>query len=153
MFKKIPELTADPAAEKGGIKVEVDFALSDETRLSGWLLVRRAGGNNLLFASTATALRKPYKYQLDNDTLPADKLDELNRNLYADACVADFGGFVDEDGQPVAYSREAARALLAEYSEIYEIVREQANKAANYRQAAHNGAVDQGKGGSPGSSA
>lgn len=150
MFKKIPELSTDKTMEKDGVRVEVDFALSDESRLTGWLLVRRAGGNNLQFATVATALRKPFKYQLDNDTLPADKLDQLNRNLYADACVADFGGFLGEDDQPIAYSRDAARALLAEYSAIYDIVREQANKEANYRQAAHNQAVDQGKGGSPG---
>lgn len=147
MFKKIPELSADPALEKDGIRVEIELELKDKTTLKGWLLVRRAGGNNLLFAQSATVLRKPFKYQLDNETLPQARLEELNRNLYADACVADFGGFPGEDGAEVIYSQANARALLAEYSEVYDIVREQANKAANYRQNAHNEAVDQGKGG------
>jgi hypothetical protein len=151
MFKKIPELSADPDLEKDGIRVEIELELKDGTTLNGWVQVRRAGGNNLMFAQCATALRKPYKYQLDNDTLPQAKVEALNRNLYADACVADFGGFPGEDGAPVAYSKEGARALLTEYSEVYEVVREQANKAANYRMSSHNEAVDQGKAGSAGS--
>lgn len=156
MFKKIPQLMTDPKLEKEGIRVEISVPQfnadgSDAPPIEGWVQVRRAGGNNLYFAQVAKALRKPFKYQLDHDMMPPDKLRELNRNIVADACVANFGGFPGEDGQDIPYSQENARALLAEYSVVMDIVATTADNAADYRQAEHNVAVAQAKNVSAGS--
>jgi hypothetical protein len=162
MFKKIPALMADPLLEKNGIRVEINIDLEPETeggepgQINAWILVRRAGGNNRAWDRIATALRKPHKYMLDNETLSPDKLEVLNRTLYADACVADFGGFPGEDnadgtpGEEPTYSQEGARALMETYSAAYTIVRTTANSESKYCMAAHNIAADQAKKGSPG---
>lgn len=147
MFKKIPELSTDPALEKEGVLVEIDVTLEDGDRIKAWAKVRRAGGNNTHFARVAQALRKPFKYQLDNDLMSPDKIAELNRNIVADACIVDFGGFPGEDGKDVPYSPANARALCEEYGQVYEAIAVAANNAANYRQSSHNSAVAQAKNG------
>jgi hypothetical protein len=150
MFQKIPELTTDPDLEKEGIRVEIVVPRrnadgSEAPPIEGWVRVRRAGGNNLLFATVAKAARKPHKFMLDHDMMPPEQLRALNRDIVADACVADFGGFPGEDGREVPYSRAAARALLAEYSVVWDAVVVAADDAANYREAEHNAAVEQAK--------
>lgn len=147
MFKKIPQLMTDPRLEKEGIRVEISVPLEDGTTIVGWVQVRRAGGNNLLFAQVAKALRKPHKYQLEHDMMPPDKVRELNRNIVADACLADFGGFPGVDGQDIPYSQANGRALLEEYSIVFDIVATTADDAAQYRLAEHNVAVQQAKNG------
>lgn len=147
MFKKIPELSTDPVTEKDGVRVEISAPLADGTTLEGWAIVRRAGGNNHHFARVAQALRKPFKYQLDNDLMAPEKIAELNRNILADACVVDFGGFPGEDGAEVKYSPANARALFEAYSQVYEAIAVAANTAANYRAASHNAAVEAAKNG------
>lgn len=151
VFKNIPELTTDTELEKEGIRVEISVTLEDGSKLEGWVQVRRAGGNNLHFDRVATALRKPFKYQLDNNLMAPARVRELNRDIIADACIVDFGGFPGPDGTEPAYSQANARALCVEYSMVYEAIAVTANDASKYRQETHGGAVDQAKNVSTGS--
>lgn len=151
MFKKIPELSTDPRLEKEGIRVEIEVPQGDGPPILGWVRVRRAGGNNLLFGMAAKAVQKPFKYQIQHDMLPPGKMRELNRDIVADACVADFGGFPGEDGEEIEYSQANARALLEAYSIVFDIVAQNADEAANFREAQHNVAVEKAKNGSAGS--
>ena len=155
-FKKIPLLSTDPVLEKNGVRTEISInipATADKPAevLEAWVLVRRAGGNNLLFGQAAEAIRKPFKYQYDHDAVPEELKAQHNLFLYADACVADFGGFPGEDkedgsvGDMIPFSRENARELLQAYSTVFDIVRETANKSATYRLAEHSDAVEQAK--------
>jgi hypothetical protein len=115
----------DPTLENDGRWV----ALGDgaEIRVARWLNDRHR--------AAAARLREPYKaFDLAGRDLPADVALEITIGGMAEAVLVDWKGLVDDDGQPLPYSTEAAAQEL-KIKDFREFVINQATNAGAYRDA------------------
>lgn len=85
--------------------VPVDFG-------DGAVLTIAAWGNDR-FQRTLEALTKPLQFQMEQGTLPASKNKEIMDQVIAETIVTGMEG-VKVGGQPVEYSPQAVRTLIAD---------------------------------------
>lgn len=120
----IKKLQRDTSLERSG----VDLKLGD----SAFITVARAGGSNTLFAEALREHLAPHRAALEIGALDDEQGARLMAYAYADGCVLGWQGLVD-GGVPVPYSKEKARELLASIPDLYNLVREYADKASTFR--------------------
>lgn len=95
--------------------------------------VARAGGSNIRFAKTMAAKVKPYRRQIQNDTLDVSVMQDILKEVYAEAVVIGWEGVEDEDGKSMAYSPAAAVKLFTDLPDLFADIQEQAQQVALYR--------------------
>lgn len=115
----------DKTAEIEGIWVDYPNGVS--------MKIARMGGANTEYARYLTNQLKPYKFQLDRGTLSEEKSKEILLDVFARYVLKDWSGVTDEKGQPIEYSVEAAKKVLAEYPEL---LNELQTLASDYRRFA-----------------
>lgn len=121
----IGALRTDTALEEEGVWRDI----GDGARLK----IARLG--NPAYKAEWEKRSKPYKRQIRNDSLPTEKANELLYQCLARAVLLDWDG-LDEDGQPVPYSRENAVRLLREIRDFRDLVVSLADDAEAYRREA-----------------
>lgn len=95
--------------------------------------IARAGGHNSAYTSRLAAAFRPYRRQIQTDTLGEAKAEEILLNVFADTVVKGWEGVTDEHGNPIEFSRGAVVKLFDDLPDLYRIVREEADKLANFR--------------------
>jgi hypothetical protein len=75
---------------------------------------------------------KPYARQIENETLSAEKLQEININLFLDVCLVEWKG-VEIDGVEVKLDRETGLKLFKGLPELFDSLWKQATEFKNYR--------------------
>lgn len=115
----------DKTAEIEGIWVDYPNGVS--------MKIARMGGANTEYSRYLTNQLKPYKFQIDRGTLSEDKSREILLEVFARYVLKDWKGVTDEKGQPIEYSVEAAKKVLAEYPEL---LNELQTLASDYRRFA-----------------
>lgn len=75
----------DEAKEKNG--AELVIGVNDHNGKEIKFLVARRGGRNYAFSKAQEARSKPYRHQIQTETLPKSKEIELNALMFADACM------------------------------------------------------------------
>ena len=110
---------------KTGIKME----WGDDLKI--WL--RRAGGNNSQFNKAMDAVMKPYRRQLQNETLEEGKAQELEATVYARAVVVDWEGVTDEKGKTLDCTEENIVKVFCDLPDLFLDVKQQAQSMANFR--------------------
>lgn len=98
--------------------------------------IARAGGANTKFAKVAEQVLKPFRRQLNNETMDNTKLDELFRIIYARTVVLGWSGVQDEAGNPMAFNEDNVVKLFNDLPDLFKDVREQAEKQALFRKEA-----------------
>lgn len=123
--------------------------------------VARSGGSNIKFQKTLDTLTKPYKRQLEAESLPEAKGQEIMRLAFARAVILDWEVAVDEDGKPIQteedlpsdwegrtfkrglhtrdggiadYSEEAIVQALKDLPDLFIDIRSQTGRAALYKE-------------------
>jgi len=97
------------------------------------LHVLRAGGSNKAFARKFSQAIKPYRRQMDRGTMDPEKSDELMIDVYLDTVILGWEGFVDDNGNPVPYSKKVAREFLLALPEFFNDVVNFASDAATFQ--------------------
>jgi hypothetical protein len=80
--------------------------------------ILRAGGSNKEFLRAFRLAIRPYKRQLDKDTMDPATSDKLTRELYARHIIKDWSGIKTKAGVEIPYSPEACVAFMTRYPEI-----------------------------------
>lgn len=96
--------------------------------------VLRAGGANKKFGRVFSRVIKPYKRQIDRNTLDPETSDDLMLQVYLEAVILDWDGFKDVKGREIPYSPEAARAFLKQFPEVFTDIVNFASEAATFQE-------------------
>jgi hypothetical protein len=128
----------DKSTEQEGILINYgDFRLR----------IARAGGANQKFRRLLQAKLKPYRHQIDNDTMDEAVSEQLLRAAYAEAVILGWESRVETNGvetwEPwletpdgrVEYSTAACVKVLNDLPELFRDVQTMAGKSANFRRA------------------
>lgn len=123
------------------------FATSNELETKGILVeygqnddgsviairIARAGGTNHRYNTVLERAVKPYRRQIQNETIDRDTMQRLMREVYADSVVIGWENVQDKDGKNLPFTRENVIKLFEDLPELFEDVQEQAQRAALYR--------------------
>jgi len=119
------------------------FATSTEIERGGVLLdygafkirIARAGGANRKFASVLEAKLKPYRRQIQTESMDDEVATRLIIEAYAESVVIDWEGVVDGAGTPLPFAKENVIKLFTDLPDLFRDVQEQATKASLFRAA------------------
>jgi len=116
----------DKGMERTGI--ELDYGKLGKIRIA------RAGGANNRFTKVLEQKTRPYRRQMDADTMDEDVANTLLIEAFAETVVLGWEGIKDRNKQPMPFTRENVIKLFTDLPELFTDVREQAMKAANFRE-------------------
>mgnify|MGYP003439894611 FL=1 len=97
------------------------------------ITIARAGGANPVYARVVEAKTKPYRRQIQSETISAELSEQLTREIYAEAIVLDWEGVTDENGEIMPFTKENAVKLFKDLPDLFADIKEQAGKAALFR--------------------
>lgn len=120
--------------EKTGIYLQYGFVDDDPERPIR-ILIARAGGSNTKFARILEAKTKPYRRAIQTETMDPKMADNIFREVYAESVVLGWDNVSDVDGVALPFSKENVVKVFTDLPDLYADVREQANKAALFREA------------------
>jgi hypothetical protein len=96
--------------------------------------ILRAGGSNKAFLRAFRLAVRPYKRQLEKDTMDPAVSDRITRGLYAKYIVKDWKGFKTKDGVEIPYSEQACVAFFEKYPEVFNDVVTLASEMATFQE-------------------
>lgn len=98
-------------------------------------LLARAGGSNIRFAKILENKTRPYRRQIDNGTIDTEFGNSLLIEAFAEAVILGWTGVKakGKNGKEMKYSVENAVKLLTDLPDLFAELREEAARAANFR--------------------
>jgi len=104
------------------------FDIGGEARIK----VARFGNKN--HKKSLDKLRAPYKpVILRGGEIPEEANDDIIKRSLAESVLVDWDGLVDEKGEPIPYSPDAAYQAFCQYSDFLDLVSRLALDASQYR--------------------
>ena len=95
--------------------------------------IARAGGANVQYAKLLEAKTKPYRRQIQNETLDNEVAEKITKEVYAKAVVMGWIGVEDENGKPLGFSSENCIKLFDDLPDLWVDIQQQSTKAALFR--------------------
>ncbi len=124
-FKNINDMIADEDAENDGI--ELSFGNGR------FITVTRAGPSNRKYKTTMARVFKPHQKVVGGAlALGDDAAEDLMKEVYAESIVVGWKGFIGNDDKEIVFSKEACIELFTEAPEIFDAVRSESSKFANF---------------------
>lgn len=134
------------------------FAMNKDYEVEGIIIdygdfrvkIARAGGNNKKFSKVFQSKMKPYKYQIERDTLDETVASRIMAEAYAEAIFLDMDvRKIDDEGnityvqgialksgqEPIPYNRDNVIDALIKYPEFFRDIQHQANQVSLFRAA------------------
>lgn len=95
--------------------------------------VARAGGSNAKFAKALEAKTRPYRRQIQNETMDKDLELKVFMEVYVDSVILGWENVEDRAGKPLPFNRENCIKLLTDLPDLFHDIREQSQKSALFR--------------------
>ena len=95
--------------------------------------IARAGGANVQYAKLLEVKTKPYRRQIQNETLDNEVAEKITKEVYAKAVVMGWAGVEDENGKPLEFSSENCIKLFDDLPDLWMDIQQQSTKAALFR--------------------
>jgi hypothetical protein len=92
-----------------------------------------AGKSNTRWLKTVDRVFKPHRHSIQLEALPKEKQDELSLEVFVESLLLSWDGMTDDDGNTVAFSKEAAKELLTDLPELYDNLSNLCAQAKHYR--------------------
>lgn len=124
------QFTTDNKLEREGILLEYGNASNGQPIT---IRVARAGGSNAQYQKRMEALVKPYRRQIQTETIDPKQVEKLIRQVYAETVVLGWENVEDADGKPMPFTRENCLKLFEDLPDLFADIQEQAQRAALYR--------------------
>jgi hypothetical protein len=121
----------DPKIEKEGVLL--DFGKNSKGAQI-YIRVARAGGANQAYLNRMEARAKPHRRSIQNDTIERVTLEKLILDVYAETVVLGWENVEDENGNELPFNKDNVIKLFTDLPDVYEEVKDQAQKGALYRQ-------------------
>lgn len=125
------QFQTDQNAEIDGI--ELDYGI--DSRVNERILIRvaRAGGSNAKFAKLWDAKTKPYRRQIQTDTLDNATAERLIHEVYAEAVVLGWSGVYDRNGNKLDYTVANCIQLFKDLPELFNDIRQVVTNISAFR--------------------
>lgn len=124
------QFTTDPQLEREGVLLEYG---TSSTGQPVTIRIARAGGANVQFQKRLEALTKPFRRQIQTETIDQKVSEKLVRQVYAETVVLGWENVEDRDGNPIPYSRDACMKLFDDLPDLFLDIQEQAQRVALFR--------------------
>lgn len=93
----------------------------------------RAGGSNKKFAQTLQRKMKPYRRQVETDTMADGIAEKLLAEAYAETVILGWKNVKDREGKIMECTRENVVKLLLDLPELFKDIQTQANNVSLFR--------------------
>lgn len=121
----------DPELEKNGVRIEYGQNSKGEPI---FFLLARAGGANTLHDKRLEHVLKPYRRQIQTETMESAQLRTLIKQVFIETCVKGAGGLEDENDKPLEPTPENISKVLFDIPDILDDLMETASKGIVFRQ-------------------
>ena len=98
-------------------------------------LIARAGGSNTKFARLLEAKMKPYRRQIQTDTMDPKVAKQLTLEVFAKTIILGFSGVEDENGVALPYSYENVIKLMTDLPDLYADLQAMSQEISVFREA------------------
>ncbi len=95
--------------------------------------IARAGGTNQRFLKAMERATKPYKRQIQTDSIDPKVSKRLYMESFVDTVLLGWENIEDEDGNAIEYSRDNALALFTKLPDLFLDLSAQATNQALFR--------------------
>lgn len=95
--------------------------------------IARAGGANKAFQRVLAAKTRPYRRQIEQNTMSNSVMESLICEVYADTVVLDWENVEDEHGNPMDCTRENIIKLFTDLPDLFADVRAGAADSSAFR--------------------
>lgn len=95
-------------------------------------LLARAGGSNVSFGKRLEALTRPYRRQIENETIDPEFANGLLREAWCATILKGWEGFVYK-GEEIPYSVDNAAKYMELLPDLYMELRTESQRLANFR--------------------
>lgn len=124
------QFKTDGSLEKEGILLEYGTNSKGDPIC---IRIARAGGANAQYAKRMEARVKPYRRQIQNETMENALIERILKEVYAETVVIGWEGVEDEKGKPIEYSVENCVKLFDDLPDLFRDIQEQSQRAALFR--------------------
>lgn len=121
----------DANLEKSGIELEYGENSKGQPIL---IRIARAGGANSSYNKRLEVLTKPYRRQIQTETIDNKVLEKIVAQAFAETVVLGWEGVEDEDNNELTFSVDNVVKLFNDLPDLYKDIQEQAQKTALFRQ-------------------
>ena len=121
------QFKTDGSLEKEGILLEYGTNSKDEPIC---IRIARAGGANAQYAKRMEARVKPYRRQIQNETLDNEVAEKITKEVYAKAVVLGWTGVEDENVKEMEFSFENCMKLFDDLPDLWTDIQQQSTKSA-----------------------
>lgn len=125
------QFQTDKNIEKDGVVLE--YGKTKEGKVIS-IRIARAGGANSRYTKLMEAATKPYRRQLQNETLDNDIAESITQKVYAQSVILGWENVQDQDGEDMAFNLENCIKLFKDLPDLWTDIQNQATRAALFRQ-------------------
>uniref|UniRef100_A0AAU7YUE3 Virion structural protein n=1 Tax=Stenotrophomonas phage vB_SmaS_QH3 TaxID=3229738 RepID=A0AAU7YUE3_9CAUD len=126
------QFKTNSAKESEGVEIEFPEAQNDDGTVPTFV-ISRMGKSNKAYSKALEAATRPYRRQVELGTMKNEVAETLFMGVFVDTILKGWKNVQDENGQPIAFSKDSAIALLGELPDVYERLQEEAKLSANFR--------------------
>jgi hypothetical protein len=124
------QFKSDENLEKSGILLEYGF---NSAGLPITIRIARAGGGNTAYSKRMEHKVKPYRRQIQTETIDTQVVEKLLREVYAETVVLGWENVEDGDGNPMAHSVSNCIKLFEDLPDLFKDIQEQSQRSALFR--------------------
>ena len=124
------QVETDREVEKTGIVL--DYGMNSKKQPIQ-IRIARAGGANERYSKLLELRTKPYRRQIQNETLDNAVAEKITKEVYAKAVVLGWSGVEDENGKELEFSFENCMKLFDDLPDLWTDIQQQSTKAALFR--------------------
>jgi len=95
--------------------------------------IARAGGSNEKYRRLLQNRMKPYRRQVQTETMSEEKASEILLGTFVDSVLLGWEGVTDREGNPLEYNRENALKLFTDLRELFLDLQTQSQKVSLFR--------------------
>lgn len=125
------QFATDTNLEKSGIELQYgENANGDEIIIR----IARAGGSNTAYTKRMESLVKPYRRQIQAETIDNKVLEKLVMQAFAETVVLGWENVEGRDGTVLEFNVANVIQLFTDLPDLFKDVQEQAQKAVLFRE-------------------
>ncbi len=113
----------DPKLEKDGIELAYGPAV---------FVIARAGGANEKFKRCMERKLRPYRSQINMNTMDDDVANRLLAEAYAESVILGWEGVTDREGITIEFTQEACVQLMVELPDLFSDLQTESQRVSNY---------------------
>ena len=95
--------------------------------------IARAGGANVRYNKLLEAATKPYRRQLQNETMDNELAEQITQKVYAQSILLGWENVEDENGVELSFNVDNCMKLFKDLPDLWSDIQIQSTRAALFR--------------------